>query len=31
MKFINKKSGIMLVIISLIFSLGTNAQDLNHL
>jgi pimeloyl-ACP methyl ester carboxylesterase len=31
MKLSNKKSGLILVIISLIFSLGTNAQDLNHL
>jgi pimeloyl-ACP methyl ester carboxylesterase len=31
MKLLNKKSGLILVIISLIFSLGTNAQDLNRL
>jgi pimeloyl-ACP methyl ester carboxylesterase len=31
MKLLNKKSGLILVIISLIFSLRTNAQDLNHL
>jgi pimeloyl-ACP methyl ester carboxylesterase len=31
MKLLNKRSGLMLVIMSLIFSLGTNAQDLKHL